>query len=98
MSQPWIPAGERSPLQTRIAATENGEIAANGVGVIINSNGQLGTVLSSARFKEGIKPMDKASETILALKPVTFRYKHDLGPAGVPELGLVAEEVENGKS
>ena len=73
---------------------ENGEIAANGVGVIINSNGQLGTVLSSARFKEGIKPMDKASETILALKPVTFRYEHELGPAGVSQLGLVTEEVE----
>ena len=46
---------------------ENGEIAANGVGVIISSNGQLGTVLSSARLKEGIKPMYKASEIILAL-------------------------------
>ena len=60
-------AGERSGLQTHTAPTENGEIAANGVGVIISSNGQLGTVLSSARLKEGIKPMDKASETILAL-------------------------------
>jgi hypothetical protein len=69
-----------------------------GVGVIISSNGQLGTVLSSVRFKEGIKPMDKASETILVLKPVNFRYKHELDPAGVPQLGLVAEEIEKGKS
>jgi uncharacterized coiled-coil protein SlyX len=38
--------------------------------------------------------MDKASEAILALKPVTFRYKHDLDPAGIPQFGLVAEEVE----
>jgi len=37
--------------------------------------------------------MDKTSETILALKPVTFRYKHDLDPDGIPQFGLVAEEV-----
>jgi len=38
--------------------------------------------------------MDKASEGILALKPVTFRYKHELDPEGIPQFGLVAEEVE----
>ena len=38
--------------------------------------------------------MDKASEAILALKPVTFRYKHDLDPDGIPQFGLVAEDVE----
>jgi hypothetical protein len=38
--------------------------------------------------------MDKASEAILALQPVTFRYKHDLDPEGIPQFGLVAEEVE----
>src|SRR6202011_2237561 len=54
----------------------------------------LGTVTSSARFKEAIKPMDKASEAILALKPVTFRYKHELDPDGIPQFGLVAEQVE----
>ena len=62
--------------------------------VIVDANGQLGTVVSSARFKEAIKPMDKASEAILALKPVTFRYKHELDPEGIPQFGLVAEEVE----
>jgi Chaperone of endosialidase len=67
---------------------------ASGVGVIVNSNGQLGTVLSSARFKTAIKPMDKASEAILALKPVTFRYKEEIDPAGIPQFGLVAEQVE----
>jgi len=71
-----------------------GVTVASGIGVIIGSNGQLGTVTSSARFKEAIKPMDKASEAILALKPVTFRYKHDLDPDGVPQFGLVAEQVE----
>ena len=67
---------------------------ADGVGVIVGGNGQLGTVVSSARFKEAIEPMDKASEAILGLKPVTFRYKRDLDPAGIPQFGLVAEEVE----
>ena len=38
--------------------------------------------------------MEKASEAILALKPVTFRYKHDLDPDGIPQFGLVAEQVE----
>jgi Chaperone of endosialidase len=71
----------------------NGATIANGVGVIVGSNGQLGTVQSSARFKDAIKPMDEASEAILALKPVTFRYKHELDPDGIPQFGLVAEEV-----
>ena len=38
--------------------------------------------------------MDKASEAILALKPVTFRYKQELDPNGIPQFGLIAEEVE----
>jgi hypothetical protein len=49
---------------------------------------------SSARFKDEIKPMDKASEALFALKPVAFRYKKDIDPAGTPQLGLVAEDVE----
>ena len=57
-------------------------------------SGQLGTLASSARFKQDIKPMDKASEAILALKPVTFHYKQELDPEGIPQFGLVAEEVE----
>jgi predicted ribosome quality control (RQC) complex YloA/Tae2 family protein len=38
--------------------------------------------------------MDKASESVLALQPVTFRYKHELDPDGLPQFGLVAEQVE----
>jgi hypothetical protein len=72
----------------------SGATVASGVGVIVGSNGQLGTVLSSARFKDAIKPMDKASEAILALQPVTFRYKKELDPEGIPQFGLVAEQVE----
>jgi Chaperone of endosialidase len=67
---------------------------AKGVGVVIDSAGHLGTKGSSERFKDAIKPMDKASEAILALKPVTFHYKKELDPEGIPHFGLVAEEVE----
>ena len=59
----------------------------------ITADGQLGVRASSARFKEEIHPMDKASEAILNLKPVTFRYKKELDPKGAPQFGLVAEEV-----
>ena len=62
--------------------------------VIIDTTGHLGTTTSSARFKEAIKPMDKAGEAILALKPVTFRYKQEIDPNGIPQFGLLAEEVE----
>ena len=68
--------------------------AVTGAAVVVSNSGQLGVAPSSARFKDEIKPMDKASETILALKPVTFRYKHELDPDGIPQFGLVAEEVE----
>ena len=50
--------------------------------------------MSSRRFKEEIKPMDKASEAILALQPVTFRYKKELDPTRAGQFGLLAEEVE----
>ena len=65
-----------------------------GVGVIVGTDGKLGTVVSSERFKDAIKPMENASEAILALKPITFRYKKELDPDGIPQFGLVAEQVE----
>ena len=65
-----------------------------GSAVFVNGSGQLGTPPSSQRFKDEIKPMDKASEAILALKPVTFRYKKEIAPEGIPQFGLVAEDVE----
>src|SRR5438045_3544431 len=65
-----------------------------GTAVFVNSAGKLGTTTSSRRFKDDIKRMDQASEAILALKPVTFRYKQQIDPKGVPQFGLVAEEVE----
>ena len=69
-------------------------VAVTGTAVVVNSNGQLGVAPSSARFKTEIKPMDTASEAILALKPITFRYNHELDPKGTLQFGLVAEEVE----
>jgi hypothetical protein len=82
-------------MQTKtFIAGISGATVASGVAVIVGSNGQLGTVVSSERFKDAIKPMDKASEAILALKPVTFHYRKELDPDGIPQFGLVAEQVE----
>jgi hypothetical protein len=61
--------------------------------VFVNSDNKLGTIMSSRRFKKDIKPMDNASEAILALQPVTFRYKKDFDPTGAAQFGLVAEDV-----
>ena len=71
-----------------------GATVAGGVSVMVDGVGHLGTITSSARYKDAIKPMDKASEAILSLKPVTFRYKKDLDPNAIPQFGLVAEQVE----
>jgi len=59
--------------------------------VIVSNNGQLGTVVSSERFKKDIASMQKTSEAILALRPVTFHYRTDAG--NTPQFGLIAEEV-----
>ena len=59
--------------------------------VIVSNTGQLGTVSSSRRFKHDIRPMEKTSEAILGLKPVTFHYKSD--ETNTPQFGLIAEEV-----
>jgi len=72
----------------------SGTTIPKGVPVFVDDTGHLGTKASSARFKQNIKPMDKASEAILALKPVTFRYKQEIDQEGIPQFGLVAEEVE----
>jgi uncharacterized coiled-coil protein SlyX len=59
--------------------------------VVVSDGGQLGTVASSERFKKDIATMDKSSEAILSLRPVTFHYKSDT--KGTPQFGLIAEEV-----
>ena len=64
------------------------------VPVVIDSNGQLGTVSSSRRFKEDIQDMGETSSGLLQLRPVTFRYKQPFADGSKPiEYGLIAEEV-----
>src|SRR5437588_1565479 len=89
-----IRIGKQGTQKNTYIAGIYGATVANGVAVRIDSAGHLGTLTSSARFKEAMKPMDKASEAILALKPVTFRYKEELDPDKTTQFGLVAEEVE----
>jgi Chaperone of endosialidase len=62
--------------------------------VYVNSDNKIGNLMSSRRFKEEIRLMDKVSEAILALKPVSFRYRKELEPNGATMFGLIAEEVE----
>jgi hypothetical protein len=92
-------AGDDSTIRigTSQSATFIAGISGTGISgtpVKINSSGQLGVVPSSSRFKDEIKPMDKASEAVLALRPVTFRYKPEVDPERAPQFGLVAEEVQ----
>jgi hypothetical protein len=68
--------------------------SSSGSSVFIKANGKLGTITSSRRFKEQIKAMDQASEALFALKPVSFRYKKEIDPEGISQMGLVAEDVE----
>ena len=70
------------------------QTSVSAVPVYINASHKLGTIVSSNRFKEGIKPMDNASQALYALQPVTFRYKKEVDPSGTSQLGLVAEDVE----
>jgi hypothetical protein len=86
-----IRIGTGNQTRTFIAGIRGRTTGANAIPVLIDAAGQLGTVASSQRFKDDIKPMDKASEAILALKPVTFNYKSD--STGTPQFGLIAEEV-----
>ena len=94
-------AGESATIRLGTQGTQNATfiagisgVAVTGRQVLITSNGKLGVQASSARFKEQIRPMDKTSEAILKLKPVTFRYKENIDPDKVPQFGLIAEDVE----
>jgi len=75
-----------------IGNVRNAIVAPDAMPVLIDSAGKLGTTSgSSRRFKTQIKPMDKASESILGLKPVTFYYTGD--NTNTPQFGLIAEDV-----
>src|SRR5262249_50717064 len=83
---------EGQQTATYIAGIQNSGLAvATAVG--ITTSGQLGVRASAARYKEAIRPMAEKSAAIFSLNPVTFRYKKNLDPKGVPQFGLVAEEV-----
>jgi hypothetical protein len=89
--------GDNLPNDSGASACYVGGIAGqsvnpNGAGqVYIDNTGKLGVFLSSQRFKRDVEPMNRASETILALKPVTFHYKSDA--KNTPCFGLIAEDV-----
>jgi hypothetical protein len=76
-----------------IAGISGVTLSPSGTAVFVNAAGQLGTINSSRRFKTDIKPMDDASSVLLSLKPVTFRYKPEIDAKGIPQFGLIAEEV-----
>ena len=71
-----------------------GQTSVGAMQVYISSSGKFGTSTSSQRFKDDIKPMEQASEVLFTFKPVTFQYKKEIDPAGMPQFGLVAEDVE----
>ena len=68
-------------------------VGAGGSTCYVDNDGKLGVFLSARRFKTDIADMAAASEAILGLRPVTFHYKPELDKTGIPQFGLVAEEV-----
>jgi hypothetical protein len=86
-----IRIGSTSHTRTFVAGISG--VGVTGAAVVVNAGGQLGTTTSSKRFKDEVKPMDKASEAILALKPVTFHYKKEIDPEAKSQFGLIAEDV-----
>lgn len=62
--------------------------------VYVGADGKLGTSPSSVRFKTQIQQMGDASQVLFALKPVSFRYRNNIDPAGRSQFGLIAEDVE----
>ena len=88
-----IRIGEPSIQRATFIAGINGVTIGDGTGLLVSREGQLGTVTSSARYKEAIRPIERTSEVLYLLQPVTFRYKRALDPDGIRQFGLVAEEV-----
>ena len=66
---------------------------ATDVPVLIDGDGKLGTMTSSRRYKEDIRDLGDRSDQLLALRPVSFRYRHANSSPGAPRYGLIAEEV-----
>lgn len=78
---------------TYIAGITGQTVGTGGTTCYVDNDGKLGVFLSARRFKTDIADMDAASEALLALRPVTFHYKPELDKTGIPQFGLVAEEV-----
>ena len=89
-----IRIGTQGTQTFTIVAGISNDIQAFGTPIIVTTDGYLGVQTSSVRFKDEIKPMDKATELLFALTPVTFRYKKEIDPDGRGQFGLVAEDVE----
>ena len=85
------PAAGGATSQVFFAGIDGSSVGAVNSPVLVNPNGQLGTPVSSARFKKDIDGMGNVSEAIFSLRPVTFHYKGDT--ANTPQFGLIAEEV-----
>ena len=88
-----IRIGDQNTLSTVIAGIYGNNIA-NAIQVYISPAGSLGTAASSAKFKQNIQSMGDTSDVLLNLRPVTFQYKPNIDPEGIPQFGLVAEDVE----
>jgi hypothetical protein len=89
-----IRIGTQGTQTFTIVAGISNDIQAFGTPVIVTTDGYLGVQTSSARFKDEIKPMNAASKPLFALRPVIFHYKKGIDPKGIPQFGLVAEDVE----
>ncbi|HEY1770123.1 MAG TPA: tail fiber domain-containing protein [Chthoniobacterales bacterium] len=88
-----IRVGDASTQKKTFVAGISGVTISNGIAVVVSKQGQLGVATSSAHFKDNIQPMKDASDVLLSLQPVTFRYKKELDSLGTPQFGLVAEQV-----
>ena len=86
--------GDPAYTYSTVIAGIYGNNIANAIPVYISPAGSLGTSASSAKFKQNIKSMGDTSDVLLNLRPVTFQYKPDIDPEGIPQYGLVAEDVE----
>ena len=88
-----IKIGNSNHTETFIEGID-GNTATGGVAVLINSSNELHTLVSSIRFKEAVRDMGEASDALMQLRPVTFRYREEVAKGGDgPEYGLIAEEV-----
>ena len=98
-------AGESGQIKIGTAGTHTkttiagirGTAVPGGITVLVDSNGVLGTTVSSARFKQDVRDMGDSSDVLMKLRPVTFRYREDVvgkEDAKTPQYGLIAEEVE----